>query len=60
MSINIAGLGKIVDKEFTEELSLSLGEADSKDSKTISIKQNTNLVYTTAFGLAMRNVYLDM
>ncbi|HAM88989.1 MAG: Cell division protein FtsA [Candidatus Falkowbacteria bacterium GW2011_GWC2_38_22] len=60
MSINIAGLGKILDKEFTEELSLSLGEADSKDSKTISIKQNTNLVYTTAFGLAMRNVYLDM
>lgn len=57
MSVNIAGLSKIIDKEFTEELSLSL---DESDNKTISIKQNTNLVYTTAFGLAMRNIYLDL
>lgn len=60
MSVNISGLSKIIEKEFTEELSLSLDESNSKDGKTISIKQNTNLVYATAFGLAMRNIYLDM
>lgn len=60
LSLNIAGINKIIEKEFMEEFSLALEDSDEAKKQTLSVKQNSSLVYATAFGLAMREIYLDM
>ena len=51
---------KIIDKIFTETHSLSDKIIKNSKNQNLSTKQNSSLSYTTAIGLAMRNIYLDI
>ncbi|MEA1963474.1 MAG: pilus assembly protein PilM [Patescibacteria group bacterium] len=51
---------KIIDKIFIETHNLSDKIIKNSKNQNLSAKQNSSLSYTTAIGLAMRNVYWDI
>lgn len=51
---------KIINKIFTETHSLPSKIIKNSKNQNFSTKQNSSLSYTTAVGLAMRNIYLDV
>ncbi|MCK5510772.1 pilus assembly protein PilM [Candidatus Parcubacteria bacterium] len=51
---------KIIDKIFIETHNLSNKIIKNSKNQNLSAKQNSILGYTTAIGLAMRNIYLDI
>ena len=57
---NLIISNKIIDKIFIETHNLSDKIIKNSKNQNLSTKQNSILSYTTAIGLAMRNIYLDI
>ncbi len=59
---NFTNIGNIKDKilnNFTETHKIDLKLIKNKKSKNLSLKQNSILSYTTAFGLALRDAFIN-
>ena len=57
---NLIISNKIIDKIFIETHNLSDKIIKNSKNQNLSTKQNSILSHTTAIGLAMRNIYLDI
>ena len=57
---NINETKKIIEKIFTETHNFQTKLVQNNTNKTLTLKQNSGLSYTTAIGLALRNINLDV
>jgi type IV pilus assembly protein PilM len=57
--ININVTDKKILENFIETYNLDIDFLGAKKNKSISIKQDSSLSYTTAFGLALRNIFIE-